>query len=70
MRSNKAANAPCEYLHDPAVCKFDLPVYNMGQDENVYEAFARKGSEWTARGLHSLRRKTGGPGEMVSVAQD
>ncbi|CAM9599800.1 unnamed protein product, partial [Pylaiella littoralis] len=41
-----------------------------GQDESCYKAYARGGTEWTIRGVRGLRKKTEGPGEMVSAFQD
>lgn len=42
----------------------------MGQDKNLHKAFAREGNERTPRGLRGLTRKSEGPGEMVSAAED
>ena len=51
-------------------CKCHTPVYHTGQDESIYKSFAREGSEWVIRGVRGLRKKTEGPGEMVSAFQD
>ncbi|CAM9311287.1 unnamed protein product, partial [Hapterophycus canaliculatus] len=53
-----------------AVCKCDRALYHIGQDESVYKAYAREGTEWVIRGVRGLRKKSEGPGEMVSAFQD
>ncbi|CAN0096509.1 unnamed protein product, partial [Ectocarpus sp. 13 AM-2016] len=40
------------------------------EDESVYKAYAREGKEWVVQGVRGLRKKTEGPGEMVSAFQD
>ena len=62
--------APCEHFQVPEVCKCHLSVYHAGQDEIVYKAYSREGTEWVIRGARGLRKKTDGPGEMVSAFQD
>ncbi|CAN0586689.1 unnamed protein product, partial [Laminaria digitata] len=62
VRFDLAAGAPCEYSHDPDVCRCHKPVYHTGQDESIYKAFAREGNEWVIRGVRGLRKKTEGPG--------
>ena len=70
IRFDKAAAAPCEHHHEPEVCRCYLPVYHVGQDESVYKCYAREGTEWVIRGVRGLRKKTEGPGGMVSAFQD
>ena len=70
VRFEKAAAAPCEHFHDPQVCKCHRKLYHIGQDESVYKAYAREGTEWVIRGVRGLRKKSEGPGEMVSAFQD
>ena len=70
IRFDKAAAAPCEHHHEPEVCRCYLPVYHVGQDESVYKCYARGGTEWVIRGVRGLRKKTEGPGGMVSAFQD
>jgi hypothetical protein len=31
----------CDYKHNVAMCKCALPVINLGQDESIYNAYAR-----------------------------
>ena len=69
-RSGKAKAASCEYFHAPEVCRCGLPVYHIGQGESVCKAYAREGTEWVIRGVRGLRKKSEGPGEMVSAFQD
>ncbi|CAB1104406.1 unnamed protein product [Ectocarpus sp. CCAP 1310/34] len=45
-------------------------VRHIGQDESLYKAYAREGKEWVVQGVRGLRKKTEGPGEMVSAFQD
>ena len=70
VRFDAAAAAACEYYHAPDVCKCTRKVRHSGQDESVYKAYAREGKEWVVRGVRGLRKKTEGPGEMVSAWQD
>ena len=70
VRFDKAAAAPCKHFHAPEVCGCNLPLYHIGQDESVYKAYAREGTEWVIRGVRGLRKKSDGPGEMVSAFQD
>lgn len=69
-RFDAAAAAPCKFRHDPDVCKCDKMIYHIGQDESIYRAYAREGNEWKIQGVSGLRKKTEGPGEMVSAFQD
>lgn len=48
----------------------DKKLDHIGQGESVYNAFAREGTEWMIKGVRSLRKKSEGPGEMVSGLQD
>ncbi|CAN0077014.1 unnamed protein product [Scytosiphon promiscuus] len=51
--------------------RFDAAgVLYSGQDESCYKAYAREGKEWVIQGVRGLRKKTEGPGEMVSAFQD
>ena len=70
VRFHEAAAASCEHFHDPGVCKCNRQILHVGQDESIYKAYAREGNEWVIRGVRGLRRKTEGPGEMVSAWQD
>ena len=62
--------AQCDYGHDPAVCKCHLPLWHSGQDESIFKAFQRSKTQWVVGGVCGLRKKTDGPGEMVSAFQD
>ncbi|CAN0197693.1 unnamed protein product, partial [Ectocarpus sp. 4 AP-2014] len=53
-----------------AECKCNRKVRHIGQDESVYKAYAREGKEWVVQGVRGLRKKTEGPGKMVSAFQD
>lgn len=54
----------------PTCARATRRSYHIGQDENIYKAYAREGNEWVIRGVRGLRNKTEGPGEMVSAFQD
>lgn len=60
----------CPVNHDPAVCKCMLKAYHVGQDEACFKAFLREGNEWVIGGVRGLRKKSEGPGLMVSAFQD
>ena len=70
IRFDIAAKSPCKHFHAPDVCRCHLPLYHIGQDESVYKAYAREGTEWVINGVRGLRKKSEGPGEMVSAFQD
>ena len=70
VRFGDAAWAPRQYFQAPDVCRCDRALYHIGQDESVYKAYAREGTEWVIRGVRGLRKKSEDPGEMVSAFQD
>jgi len=70
VRFHEAAAAPCQFRHDPDVCKCNKILYHIGQDESIYRAYAREGNEWVIQGVRGLRKKTEGQGEMVPAFQD
>ncbi|CAN0430198.1 unnamed protein product, partial [Pylaiella littoralis] len=70
VRYDAAAAAPCEYNHPADKCKCNRKVRHIGQDESIYKAYAREGREWVIQGVSGMRKKTEGPGLMVSAFQD
>ncbi|CAM9528160.1 unnamed protein product, partial [Sphacelaria rigidula] len=42
----------------------------MGQDECIFKAYLGEGKEWEIAGVRGIRKKTEGPGIMVSAFQD
>ncbi|CAM9747971.1 unnamed protein product, partial [Chrysoparadoxa australica] len=60
----------CEFDHAPDKCKCHLPVYWIGQDESVFKAYQLNAKEWVIGGTSKMRKKTDGPGLMVSAMQD
>ena len=60
----------CEFGHAEHVCKCHKEVYHIGQDESIYKAYALPKGIWIIDGKHGMRKKTDGPGEMVSGWQD
>ena len=70
VRFDKASRMECKFSHDPAICKCHQKLHHMGPGESIYKAYAREGKEWVIRGVRGLRKKTAGPGEMISAFQD
>lgn len=60
----------CLVRHDPDVCKCHLRAYHVGQDEACFKAFVRDDDEWVIAEVRGLRKKSEGPGLMVSAFQD
>jgi len=60
--------ARCENGHDLTcgICKCHCEVYRLGQDEAVYKAYSLPKGVWVICGVQSMRKKSDGPGEMVS----
>ena len=56
----KASEAPCEHFHAPDVCRCGEALHHIRQDESVYKAYAREGTEWVIRGVRGLRKKSEG----------
>ena len=52
------------------MCKCHCPLYHVGQDESIFKAFLYSSSQWIIKGVRGVRKKTEGPGEMVSAMQD
>ncbi|CAM9359628.1 unnamed protein product [Sphacelaria rigidula] len=69
VRFEAAAGASCKAHHSEEVCKCRRKVYYM-QDESIYKAYGREGNEWVIQVVRGLRKKTEGPGEMISAFQD
>lgn len=60
----------CIFGHRRGVCKCHRPLYQCGQDEAIYKPYVYSKIQWIVNGVRSLRKKTEGPGEMVSATQD
>lgn len=69
VRFKAEADSPCRAGHE-GVCFCHLPAWHMGQDECIFKAYLREGKEWVVAGVRGLRKKTEGPGIMVSAFQD
>ena len=61
---------PCHHRHDATVCKCQMPIYHVGQDEAVFKQFALPSRTWSVEGKTKLRPKTEGMGIMVSAVFD
>jgi hypothetical protein len=62
----------CKFGHSGNVgsCKCHLPIYRLGHDEAIFKAFALPKGVWVIDDVQTLRKKSSGPGEMVSAVQD
>ena len=60
----------CAYGHHKDVCRCGRPIYHIGQDECIFKAFSYSSNQWSINGVRGLRKKTEGPGDMVSAMQD
>lgn len=67
VRFAQAVSGPCEGFHAEGMCKCRLLIYCIWQDDSIYKAYAREVKEWVIVGVSGLRKKAGGPGEMVSA---
>ena len=61
---------PCTYGHHRDVCRCSKPIFHVGQDECIFKAFLYSNLQWSINGVRGVRKKTEGPGEMVSAMQD
>ena len=52
------------------VCRCHMPVYRLGHDEAIFKAYCLPHGVWIICGVRSIRKKSDGPGEMVSAVQD
>ena len=46
------------------------PLWHAGQDETIFKAFAYAALQWVISGVRGLRKKSEGPGDMLSGFQD
>lgn len=60
----------CEFGHIMGVCRCALPLIHTGQDESIFKAYQKSAFQWVVQGVRGLRKKTDGPGEMVSGFKD
>ena len=52
------------------MCRCHQPLYHCGQDESIFKAFCYSLIQWCIKGVRSVRKKSDGPGKMVSAMQD
>lgn len=62
--------AGCAFGHLEGVCRCALPLVHTGQDESIFKAYQKSAFQWVVKGVRGLRKKTDGPGEMVSGFKD
>lgn len=62
--------AGCTFGHMHGVCRCALPLIHSGQDESIFKAYQKSAYQWVVNGVRGLRKKTDGPGEMVSGFKD
>lgn len=60
----------CSFGHIVGVCRCALPLIHTGQDESIFKAFQKSSYQWVVQNIRGLRKKTDGPGEMVSGFKD
>lgn len=60
----------CHFGHINGVCRCALPLIHIGQDESIFKAYQQSQYQWVVQGIRGLRKKTDGPGEMVSGFKD
>lgn len=60
----------CTFNHIQGVCRCALPLIHSGQDESIFKAYQKSQYQWVVQGVRGLRKKTDGPGEMVSGFKD
>lgn len=60
----------CNFGHIVGVCRCSLPLIHVGQDESIFKAYQKSSFQWVVQGVRGLRKKTDGPGEMVSGFKD
>lgn len=60
----------CEFNHIVGVCRCSLPLIHVGQDESIFKAYQKSAFQWVVQGVRGLRKKSDGPGEMVSGFKD
>lgn len=60
----------CTFGHIEGVCRCALPLIHVGQDESIFKAYQKSSYQWVVNNVRGLRKKTDGPGEMVSGFKD
>lgn len=60
----------CSFGHIEGVCRCALPLIHVGQDESIFKAYQKSAYQWVVNNVRGLRKKTDGPGEMVSGFKD
>ena len=60
----------CKFGHLAGVCRCSCPLIHSGQDESIFKAFQKSSYQWVVKGVRGLRKKTDGPGEMISGFKD
>ena len=59
----------CVYGHHRAVCRCHRPLWPVGHDEAIVKANLYSVNEWSVGGVTGMRKKTDGPGMMISGFQ-
>ena len=57
----------CTSAHVVASCRCMFPLFSLGQDESIYNAYAEPKCDWVINNQQKLRKKTEGQGIMVTV---
>jgi hypothetical protein len=51
-------------------CRCHMPIYRLGHDEAIFKAYCLPHGVWIICEVRAIRKKSDGPGEMVSAVQD
>lgn len=68
--ASQPKQAGCAFGHLQGGCRCALPLIHAGQDESIFKAYQKSAYQWVVNGVRGLRKKTDGPGEMVSGFKD
>jgi hypothetical protein len=60
----------CAHGHEHKTRECHLALNHHGQDEPIYKAYQLTSRAWVMNGVRGLRKKSDGPGEMVSSCAD
>lgn len=68
--SSQPRQQGCSFGHMEGVCRCGSPLIHAGQDESIFKAYQKSSFQWVVQGVRGLRKKTDGPGEMISGFKD
>jgi hypothetical protein len=62
----KRCGGQCIEGHTAEVCKCDLPLLHLGQDETIFKLYQKSKKVKVVCGVVGMRKKSDGPGRMLS----